>query len=222
MAGKQTLLGKYGSSMDFSLVVDKDDLSKIKKKTQGAWFFPESSLVESLKDSSFSYNIDLYVPSDGVSVASDSKIKNEVIIPELRKMLSEELSKSFYFPIFGARDLTPETQEIVNGLTEKFASQIQSSRVGSGKYTFKVNNNPGSSPTISVSMPGSRESTITLNEKEKTLMKDVLDISLIRPDESISYTIAGKFPIPSWPGVHLKELWYRYLGQKPSSSSSYL
>jgi len=35
---------------------------------------------------------------------------------------------------------------------------------------------------------------------------------------SRAYSIAGK-PIPSWPPVHLKELWYTYLGQKSSSTS---
>jgi len=232
VAGKTTFLGKYGISSDFSLVVDKKDLSKIKGKVQGAYFFPESSLVESLKDSDYSYNLDIYVPLEGINIESDSKLKNEMIekvTPELRKMLNEKLSQSFDVPPFGSRQLTSETKQIIDSLTEKFVNQVKTSSLSGGKYSFKVNNNPGSSPTVSVLIPGNKESKINLNENEKSFVKDMLNIGLIVPDVgSVAYTInapawaGGKKEVPYWPANHLKELWYGYLGQKSSSASGYL
>ncbi|MDP2926079.1 MAG: hypothetical protein Q8N99_06915 [Nanoarchaeota archaeon] len=234
IAGKITALGKYGTSVDVSLVVDKKDLGKIKEKVQGAWFFPKSSLVESLKDSSFSYNIDMYAPFEGTaSMNPDSKIKNEVIIPELRDMLSKALVSKVINPklndpkfveIFGNRQLSQETNNLIDSLTQKFISQVQASRVGSGKYSFKITNNPGYLPTISVLMPGNKENTMDLDNNENSLIKDILDISLIIPDiGSTAYHVRLlDKDVPKWPADHLKELWYRYLGQKPSSTSAYL
>jgi len=240
VAGKQTALGPMGASLDVSVVVNKDDLSKIKKSVQGAWFFPESSLMDSMRNSKYSYSFDFYVPVEGLTVSSDSKIKNEFVVSQMKEKLNEALSSSFNLPtIKGERQLTDESKEIINKLADQFVGEIIASSFSGGKYSLRFNNIPGSDPTISLIIPGNAEKTISFNKRTSSFVSQVMDLGLRVPDIqfdstgrlvfksdeklsiSSSYTIFGR-EVPSWPPVHLKELWYRYLGQETSGLSGFI
>lgn len=236
VAGRKTLLGPFGVSVDVEADVPKDDVEKIRKKLDEAGWsdYSKDIFVDAMSQTEYELNVGAYIPVEGLQVRG-LKIKEAyekyLVDKTLSFLAQQEIDTGD--EQFGVQTLKPETQTIFKGIAESLLNSLSKVNAIKTKGVFvSIKNNPNGNPSLTIQLQDGSAVPVTLNNEQGKFIRDAMKISLIAPessrgdidrftlygglvDENMAAWKLGKNKISQkyWPQSYIKRLWNYNLGR---------
>ncbi len=220
VAGREVILGPYGSSVDIHVDIDRESLQRIKDSVRETdWEFtldtPKDLMINQMMKEKFSLNVDLYTPVRGINV----NVGNAREIA--RKQISSYLGNFLDSTIISGTEQIDLRENMLKKVESLVVGTINSvDNIGGGRTSIEIKNNgAGSNPSL-IFHYGSQAKTVSLSNEEAGLLSDALQAGLRAPilergDVPFSY-FGAQDPSQYWPRSYLERLWYQTLGRGSS------
>ena len=209
-AGRQVVIGPFGSTVDIHLDVpmsDMPDIADNKGDTIEIYeideYFGEltksnrEKFIQELMQSEFEFKIDFYIPGKGVKVNKNkfNSILADFVFPKLKDFV---ITGKKTFPIggVGEKEFESESFDKIEDMVLRAFENIESDKLSPGRYIIALKNNPkipmyknrdsndiGSEAIkIDVLIPDGTKIPLKTKEEETLFIKDILELTTRAPD----------------------------------------